>query len=45
VRRESYVMAYNDGFFIVGAILLARSCRCGSRTRSSRHGGAGGGGH
>jgi len=23
VRRESYVMAYNDGFFIVAAILLA----------------------
>jgi DHA2 family multidrug resistance protein len=23
VRREAYVMAYNDGFFIVGAILLA----------------------
>ena len=22
VRREAYVMAYNDGFFIVGAILL-----------------------
>ena len=23
VRRESYVMAYNDGFFIVGGVLLA----------------------
>ena len=23
VRRESYVMAYNDGFFIVSAILMA----------------------
>jgi DHA2 family multidrug resistance protein len=23
VRRESYVMAYNDGFFIVAAILMA----------------------
>jgi DHA2 family multidrug resistance protein len=22
VRRESFVMAYNDGFFIVGVILL-----------------------
>jgi hypothetical protein len=29
-------MAYNDGFFIVGAILLgALHRRCGSRTRSS----------
>jgi DHA2 family multidrug resistance protein len=23
VRRESFVMAYNDGFFIVGGVLLA----------------------
>lgn len=23
VRREAYVMAYNDGFFLIGAILLA----------------------
>jgi len=44
VRREAYVMAYNDGFFIVGGILL--SCIAilwlSDKVKSPSGGGAGG---
>jgi len=45
VRRESYVMAYNDGFFIVGAILLAAIVPLWFADKVKSPGGAGGGGH
>jgi DHA2 family multidrug resistance protein len=45
VRREAYVMAYNDGFFIVGAILLAAIIPLWFADKVKSPGGAGGGGH
>jgi DHA2 family multidrug resistance protein len=45
VRREAYVMAYNDGFFIVGAILLAAIVPLWFADKVKSPGGAGSGGH
>jgi DHA2 family multidrug resistance protein len=45
VRREAYVMAYNDGFFIVGAILLAAIVPLWFADKVKSPGGASGGGH
>jgi DHA2 family multidrug resistance protein len=45
VRRESYVMAYNDGFFIVGVILIAAIVPLWFADKVKSPGGAGGGGH
>jgi DHA2 family multidrug resistance protein len=45
VRRESFVMAYNDGFFIVGAILLAAIIPLWFADKVKSPGGPGGGGH
>jgi DHA2 family multidrug resistance protein len=45
VRRESFVMAYNDGFFIVGAILLGAIVPLWFADKVKSPGGAGSGGH
>jgi DHA2 family multidrug resistance protein len=45
VRRESFVMAYNDGFFIVGAILIGAILPLWFADKVKSPGGAGGGGH
>jgi DHA2 family multidrug resistance protein len=45
VRRESFVMAYNDGFFIVGAILLGAIIPLWFADKVKSPGGGGGGGH
>jgi DHA2 family multidrug resistance protein len=45
VRRESFVMAYNDGFFIVAAILLGAIVPLWFADKVKSPGGAGGGGH
>jgi DHA2 family multidrug resistance protein len=45
VRRESYVMAYNDGFFIVSAILLACVPVLWLSDKVKSPGGGGGGAH
>jgi DHA2 family multidrug resistance protein len=45
VRRESYVMAYNDGFFIVGTILISCIAIVWLADKVKSPGGAGGGGH
>jgi DHA2 family multidrug resistance protein len=45
VRRESFVMAYNDGFWIVGVILLAAILPLWFADKVKSPGGAGGGGH
>jgi DHA2 family multidrug resistance protein len=45
VRREAYVMAYNDGFFIVGVILLGAIIPLWFADKVKSPGGAGGGGH
>jgi DHA2 family multidrug resistance protein len=45
VRRESYVMAYNDGFFIVSAILLACVPVLWLSDKVVSPGGGGGGAH
>jgi DHA2 family multidrug resistance protein len=45
VRRESFVMAYNDGFFIVGAILLGAIIPLWFADKVKSPGGAGSGGH
>jgi DHA2 family multidrug resistance protein len=45
VRRESYVMAYNDGFFIVGAILLSCILILWLSDKVKSPGGGGGGAH
>jgi DHA2 family multidrug resistance protein len=45
VRRESFVMAYNDGFFIVGVILLGAIVPLWFADKVKSPGGAGGGGH
>jgi DHA2 family multidrug resistance protein len=45
VRREAYVMAYNDGFFIVGAILVGCIAMVWLADKVKSPGGAGGGGH
>jgi DHA2 family multidrug resistance protein len=45
VRREAYVMAYNDGFFIVGVILLGCIAMVWLADKVKSPGGAGGGGH
>jgi MFS transporter, DHA2 family, multidrug resistance protein len=45
VRREAYVMAYNDGFFIVGAILIGCIAMVWLADKVKSPGGAGGGGH
>lgn len=44
VRRESYVMAYNDGFWIVGVILLAACVPLWFADKVKSPGGPGGGG-
>jgi len=45
VRRESFIMAYNDGFYIVGAILIAAIVPLWFSDKLKAPGGAGGGGH
>jgi DHA2 family multidrug resistance protein len=45
VRRESYVMAYNDGFFLVGVILIGCIALLWFADRVISPSGAGGGGH
>jgi len=45
VRRESYVMAYNDGFWIVGLILVSCIAVVWLADKVKSPGGAGGGGH
>jgi DHA2 family multidrug resistance protein len=45
VRRESYVMAYNDGFWIVGLILISCIAVVWLADKVKSPGGAGGGGH
>jgi DHA2 family multidrug resistance protein len=45
VRRESYVMAYNDGFWIVGLILIGAIGALWFADKVKSPGGAGGGGH
>jgi DHA2 family multidrug resistance protein len=45
VRRESFVMAYNDGFYIVGAILLGAIIPLWFADKVKSPGGAGSGGH
>ncbi|MFC4930167.1 DHA2 family efflux MFS transporter permease subunit [Massilia sp. GCM10023247] len=45
VRREAYVMAYNDGFLIVGAILVSCIAMVWLADKVKSPGGAGGGGH
>ncbi|TFW33497.1 DHA2 family efflux MFS transporter permease subunit [Massilia horti] len=45
VRRESYVMAYNDGFWIVGLILIGAIGAIWFADKVKSPGGAGGGGH
>jgi DHA2 family multidrug resistance protein len=45
VRREAYVMAYNDGFWIVGLILIGGIGALWFADKVKSPGGAGGGGH
>jgi MFS transporter, DHA2 family, multidrug resistance protein len=45
VRREAFVMAYNDGFWIVGFILLAAILVLWFADKVKSPGGGGGGGH
>ncbi|MGO4479557.1 DHA2 family efflux MFS transporter permease subunit [Massilia sp. 2TAF26] len=45
VRREAYVMAYNDGFFLVGVILIAAIVPLWFADKVKSPGGAGSGGH
>jgi DHA2 family multidrug resistance protein len=45
VRRESYVMAYNDGFWIVGMILIGAIGALWFADKVKSPGGGGGGGH
>jgi DHA2 family multidrug resistance protein len=45
VRREAYIMAYNDGFWIVGAILIAAIVPLWFSDKLKAPGGAGSGGH
>jgi DHA2 family multidrug resistance protein len=45
VRREAYVMAYNDGFWIVGLILVGAIAVLWFADKVKSPGGAGGGGH
>jgi DHA2 family multidrug resistance protein len=45
VRREAFVMAYNDGFFIVGGILLSCILILWLSDKVKSPSGAGGGGH
>jgi DHA2 family multidrug resistance protein len=45
VRREAYVMAYNDGFFLVGVILISCIALLWFADRVISPSGAGGGGH
>jgi DHA2 family multidrug resistance protein len=45
VRRESYVMAYNDGFWIVGMILIGAISALWFADKVKSPGGGGGGGH
>jgi DHA2 family multidrug resistance protein len=45
VRREAFVMAYNDGFFIVGCILLSCIAILWLSDKVKSPSGAGGGGH
>jgi DHA2 family multidrug resistance protein len=45
VRRESFVMAYNDGFVIMGTVLLACIIVLWFANKVKSPGGAGGGGH
>ena len=45
VRRESFVMAYNDGFFLVGVILLGAILPLWFSDKIKSPGGGGGGGH
>jgi DHA2 family multidrug resistance protein len=45
VRRESYVMAYNDGFWLVGVILLGAIIPLWFADKVKSPGGPGGGGH
>ena len=45
VRRESFVMAYNDGFFIVGMILLVAIIPLWFSDKLKSPSGGGGGGH
>ncbi|QJE00820.1 DHA2 family efflux MFS transporter permease subunit [Massilia forsythiae] len=45
VRRESFVMAYNDGFWIVGVILIGAIVPLWFADKVKSPGGAGGGGH
>jgi DHA2 family multidrug resistance protein len=45
VRRESFVMAYNDGFLMVGVILLASIIPLWFSDKVKSPGGASGGGH
>jgi DHA2 family multidrug resistance protein len=45
VRREAYVMAYNDGFFLVGMILISCIVILWFADRVISPSGAGGGGH
>lgn len=45
VRRESFVMAYNDAFLIVGVVLLAACIPLWFADKVKSPGGAGGGGH
>jgi DHA2 family multidrug resistance protein len=45
VRRESYVMAYNDGFWIVGLILIGAISALWFADKVKSPGGGGGGGH
>jgi DHA2 family multidrug resistance protein len=45
VRREAYVMAYNDSFWIVGMILVGCIAMVWLADKVKSPGGAGGGGH
>ena len=45
VRREAFVMAYNDGFWIVGVVLLAAILVLVFSDKVKSPGGGGGGGH
>jgi DHA2 family multidrug resistance protein len=45
VRRESFVMAYNDGFFLVGVILLVAIIPLWFSDKLKSPSGGGGGGH
>jgi DHA2 family multidrug resistance protein len=45
VRREAYVMAYNDGFFIVGVILVGCIAAVWFADKVKSPGAAGAGGH